>query len=173
MATCPVITSIQLIDLLNDDFPLPVSIAKIKQVLYDLNKGPALERALFPETYTAEQIETEYTNFVSTRLIQAMKETEFWSIYALTTQDQIKFDINSFNYFYKRLTYNVISVYDSLVLYHADDLRELVRELERRVKSIHLKVLLENAFNPVNKVWGFSAIATLYCMYIRIVGGEQ
>jgi len=173
MSTCPVITSIQLLDMLNTANQLPAAVSKIQQVLYTTNKGPVLAQAVFPSSYTPAQIDAEYVNFVSTRLIQAMKETEFWALYALVTQDQIKFDINTYNYFYKKLTYDIIAIYDSLVKYHANDLRTLVLELNKYTDPIHTKVLLENVFNPVNKVWGFSAIATLYCMYVRTLEGTR
>ena len=168
MATCPPLTNKQLIDMLNENRSLPAPIYKVQQVIYTLNKGVTLKNAVFPSSYTTNQIEDEYKNFVSTRLIQAMKETEFWAIYALVTQDQCMFDVNVFNYFYKKLTYDVIGVYDTLIAYHAADLHKMIDELNRYVNPIHTKVLAENMFSPVNKVWGFSAVATVYCMYIRV-----
>jgi hypothetical protein len=166
VATCPPSTENQLIDLLNADHSLPASVYKIRQVLYTANKGPVLEQAVFPTSYTPEQIDTEYTNFVSTRLIQAVKETEFVALYRYVTGDQLKF-----NYFYKKLTYDIVAMYDLLLKFHAADLRKMIDSLNSYVDPINTQVLVENVFNPVNKIWGFSAIATLYCMYIRVTEG--
>lgn len=171
MPMCPPSTENQLIDLLNADHSLPPSIYKIRQVLYTTNKGPVLRNAVFPTSYTTDQIDAEYVNFVSTRLIQAVKETEFMALYSLITNDQLKFNINVFNYFYKKLTYDIVGVYDLLIKFHSSDLRKMVDELNRYIDPIHTKVLTENVFNPVNKIWGFSAIATVYCAYIRLVEG--
>jgi hypothetical protein len=66
----------------------------------------------------------------------------------------------------------MVAVYDNLVRYHADDLRQMVAMLTSYISAMHVKVLLENVFNPVNKIWGFSAIATLYSMYIYMTEGR-
>jgi len=173
VATCPPSTEDQLIDLLTTELQLPPAVYKIRQLIYTTNKGPVLTQAIFPDSYTADQIEQEYNTFISTRLIQAVKETEFVTLYAMVTGDQLKFDINMYDYFYKKLTFDVIAVYDALIKYHSKDLRTMVAEINRYTDPIHTKVLLENVFNPVSKIWGFSAIATLYCMYIRLVEGVK
>jgi hypothetical protein len=94
-------------------------------------------------------------------------------MYTLVTKDNLQFNANIFNYFFKKFTYNLVGTYDTLIKFQKEDIVFLVKELLKKTHPSHLIVLRENVFNPVNSVWGFSALCALYGMYVKLNEGKN